>query len=103
MSHRRLLPNRRASVNFGFEFSGMRFTGTASFFGDLQPAEIFLGNHRIDSAADACARDAGILASIALQYGVPLDVLRKALLRDARGQPSTPLGVALDLIFGQER
>lgn len=48
--------------------------------------------------ADACARDAAILASIALQYGVPLDVLRKALLRDQRGNASTPIGTALDLI-----
>jgi hypothetical protein len=58
----------------------------------------YLGNHRADSHADACAKDSAILASIALQYGVPLDVLRKALLRDAHGRASTPIGVALDLL-----
>jgi hypothetical protein len=38
------------------------------------------------------------VASIALQYGAPLDVIRHALMRDASGQASGPLGVALDLL-----
>jgi hypothetical protein len=65
---------------------------------DGRLGEIFLGNHRADSHADACAKDSAILASVALQYGVPLDVLRRALLRDAQGRASTPIGAALDLI-----
>jgi hypothetical protein len=60
--------------------------------------EVFVGNHRCDSHADSCAKDAAILASIALQFGAPLDVLRKALLRDSQGRPSTPIGIALDLL-----
>jgi hypothetical protein len=39
--------------------------------------------------------------SLALQYGAPLDVLRKALLRDSHGRPSTPIGCALDLLARQ--
>jgi hypothetical protein len=35
--------------------------------------------------------------------GVPLDTIRKALLRDPRGVASSPLGVALDLIAAQDR
>jgi hypothetical protein len=57
-----------------------------------------VGNHRVDSNADAFARDAAILVSIAIQFGASADELRKALLRDAHGQPSTPIGHALDLI-----
>jgi hypothetical protein len=49
---------------------------------------------------NAC--DAAVVASIALQYGVPLEVIRKALMRDARGQASGPLGVALDRVAGGE-
>jgi hypothetical protein len=30
--------------------------------------------------------------------GVPLDVIRKALMRDSQGRPNSPLGVALDLL-----
>jgi ribonucleoside-diphosphate reductase alpha chain len=92
------LANRRHCETFGFERSGLRYTATASWFDDGRLAEIFLGNHRADSHADACARDSAILASIALQYGAPLNVLRNALLRDARGQASTPIGIALDLL-----
>jgi hypothetical protein len=93
---RERLPNRRHSETFGFECSGLNYTGTASWFEDGRLGEIFLGNHRADSHADACAKDAAILASLALQFGAPLDVLRKALLRDSRGRPSTPIGCALD-------
>jgi hypothetical protein len=34
----------------------------------------------------------------ALQHSVPVDVIRKALLRDSHGRASSPLGAALDLI-----
>jgi hypothetical protein len=70
-------------------------------FGGLTPhglGEIFVSNHRADSHADAFARDSAILASICLQFGCALDVLRKALLRDPHGNASTPIGVALDLL-----
>jgi hypothetical protein len=40
---------------------------------------------------------------LALQYGCPLEVLRRALLRDSNGRPSTPLGVALDAVGEGER
>jgi hypothetical protein len=49
--------------------------------------EVFVGNHRADSHADACAKDAAILASIALQFGAPPNVLRNTLLRDSQGRP----------------
>ena len=35
------------------------------------------------------------------QHNVPLETIRHALLRDARGNPSSPLGCALDIIAGQ--
>jgi hypothetical protein len=95
---RRRLPNRRFSETFAVEVQGMRFTATISRFDDGQLAEVFLSNHRAGSDADANACDAAVVASIALQYGVPLEVIRKALMRDARARPRTPLGAALDLI-----
>jgi ribonucleoside-diphosphate reductase alpha chain len=93
---RDVLPQRRRSVTFNFECANLAYTATASWFDDGRLGEVFLGNHRADSHADACAKDAAILASIALQYGAPLDVLAKALLRDAEGRPSTPIGCAFD-------
>jgi hypothetical protein len=100
-TERRRLPQRRRSVTFSFECAGLAYTATASWFDDGQLGEVFLGNHRADSHADACAKDSAILASICLQFGAPLDVVRKALLRDSQGRPSTPIGCALDIIAGQ--
>jgi hypothetical protein len=93
---RERLPNRRRSETFCFECNGLGYTATVSWFDDGRPGEVFLSNHRADSHADACARDSAILASVAMQFGAPLDVLRKALLRDSQGRPSTPIGCALD-------
>lgn len=95
---RRHLPNRRAAETFALECDGLKYTATVGRFDDGGVAEIFLTNGKSDSAADANARDSAIVASLALQYGTPLAVIRGALLRDARGVPSTPLGAALDLI-----
>ena len=99
---RQRLRDRRDSTVFGFECNGLSYTASASWFDDGRLGEIFLGNHRADSHADACAKDAAILASLALQYGAPLDVLRRALLRDSQGRPSTPIGCALDQLANGE-
>ena len=99
---RQRLADRRASFVIGFECNGLRYTASASWFDDGRLGEVFVGNHRADSHADSCAKDAAIRASLALQFGAPLDVLRKALLRDSHGRPSTPIGCALDQLADKE-
>jgi hypothetical protein len=96
MSDRRRLPDRRPSITFDVEAFGLRFTVSASPFDDGTTAEIFIQNHKCDSAAGIMASDSAIAASLALQYGCPSETLRKALSRDARGNPSGPLAAALD-------
>ena len=76
---------------------GFHFPGTNHL------AEIFLGNGRAGSDIDAAAKDSAVVCSIALQFGVPVEVIRKALLRDSQGRPSGPLGAALDLLAKEER
>jgi ribonucleoside-diphosphate reductase alpha chain len=95
---RERLPNRRVCVTFDFEIHGQRYTGSYSRFADGRLAEIFLQNHKAGSQVDANAREAAIAASIALQEGSLLEVLRGAVLREADGTASTPLGAALDII-----
>jgi hypothetical protein len=92
------LPNRRASETFDFQVEGLRYCATVSHFADGRIGEIFIGNHKVGSQCDTNVRDAALAASLALQHGCPLDVLRGALLRDVRGKAATPLGVALDLV-----
>lgn len=93
---RQRLPDRRASETFSLECAGLAYLATVSRFADGRPAEIFLSNHKAGSAADTAARDAAIACSIALQFGANIKTIRKALCRDSRGNPSGPLGIALD-------
>jgi hypothetical protein len=95
---RNRLPNRRGAESFSFECNALRYTATVSWFPDGTLAEIFISNSKAGSHSDAAAKDAAVVASIALQFGVPVNVLRHALLRDAQGRSSSPLGVALDLL-----
>jgi ribonucleoside-diphosphate reductase alpha chain len=99
MSDRNRLPNRRASTTFAFECNSLRYVATVSYFADGRLAEIFLSNAKSGSHSDAAAKDAAVVASIALQYGVPADAIRHTLLRDAQGRASSPLGAALDLLL----
>ena len=99
MSERLRLPNRRPSFTFNFDCGPHTYTATVSYFPDTDRlAEIFLGNGRAGSDVDAAAKDSAVVASIAFQHGVSVDIISKALLRDPRGIASSPLGVALDCI-----
>jgi len=98
MSTRTRLPNRRPSENFEIIASGLNYRVTVSRFPNGDLAEIFIGNGKAGSDSDTSAKDAAVIASIALQHGVPLEIIRRALMRDSQGRPNGPLGVALDLI-----
>jgi hypothetical protein len=98
MTERRRLADRRSSETRSFNCNGLQYTCTISRFADGTIAEIFLGNAKAGSHSDSAAKDSAIVCSIALQVGVPVDTIRHALLRDAHGVASSPLGVALDLI-----
>jgi len=102
MTLRERLRNRRRSETFALELHGLRYLASFSRFNDGRVAEVFLQSLKPASQSDSNARDSAIAASLALQYGCPLDVLRRALLRDAQGRASTPLGRALDIIAENE-
>jgi hypothetical protein len=97
---RKLLPQRRASTSFSFQCAGLAYTATFSRFDDGRVGELFLNNHKSNSAADVNARDGAIAISFALQFGADLETIRKALCRDGQGGASGPLAKALDLIEG---
>jgi hypothetical protein len=98
LADRRRLPNRRSCETFDFEAQGLKFTASFSRFPDRSVGELFLRNHKASSMAGINAADAAVLFSIARQFGAPLEVLQKALMRDADGKASGPLGAALDAI-----
>jgi hypothetical protein len=98
MSERKRLRNRRMAETFDFEVGGLRYVCTIGRFPDGSIGELFLSNHKSNSAADTNARDAAITFSIAVQHGADLEVIRHALCRDSQGRASGPLGAALDRI-----
>src|SRR5262245_19115529 len=95
---RRKLPERRTSLTFNFQCNRLAYSATISRFENGDLAEIFINNSKVGSDSDSAAKDSAVVCSIALQHGVPLAVIRKALLRDPRGVASSPLGVALDVV-----
>jgi hypothetical protein len=101
-SARKRLRERRAATTFDFTFLGLRFTASASRFDNGELGEVFLSSNKATSAASILASDAAIMASLALQFGCPADTLRRALCRDARGNASSPLGEALDLLASDD-
>jgi hypothetical protein len=92
------LPNRRLAETFDLEVGGLRYTATTGRFADGRIGELFLSNHKLNSAADTNARDAAIAFSFAVQHGADPEAIRCALCRDSQGRANGPLGVALDII-----
>jgi len=79
MTERRRLPNRRACETFELQVGGLKYTASVGRFLDGSIAELFLSNHKSNSAADTNARDAAIVFSIAIQHGADIETIRKAL------------------------
>ena len=95
---RRRLPDRRLAETFELEVGGLRYVVSIGRFADGALAEVFISNGKAGSDSDTAARDSAVVASIALQYGVPLEVIRHALMRNRDGSACGPLGPALDLL-----
>jgi hypothetical protein len=93
---RERLSNRRLAETFELTVAGLRYTATIGRFADGRVGEIFLTNHKTNSAADTAARDSAIVFSIAVQSGADAESIRKAVSRDSRGRATGPLGEVLD-------
>ena len=103
MTTRERLPDRRPAETFDLVAGRLKYVCTVGRFADGRIGELFLGNHKSNSAADTSARDAAITFSIAVQHGADPETIRGALCRDALGMARGPLGAALDIISGRAR
>lgn len=74
-AHRRSLPAERASVTHEFSIGGFEGTLVVGLFDDGMPGEIFLHNMKLGSSIQGFVDSWCIMVSIALQYGVPLQVI----------------------------
>jgi hypothetical protein len=85
------LPNRRASSTFYFTCTNLCYTCTYSCDASGKITELFLGNHKSNSAADTVARDAAIVCSLALQHGADPETIRCALCPSGPDQRSSAI------------
>jgi len=101
--HRKSLAQRRDCEHFGFNHDGVTWTASIGRYADGGVGEIFLTSTKPGSKVETMAQDAAVTASIAMQYGAPLDVIAGALSRDSQNRPQGALGVAMDAILDMER
>ena len=73
------LPSRRGSTVVGFDHGGHQYRATGSCFADGRLAEVFLDVGKAGSSVQIHADDAAILASLALQHGVPVEAIRHSV------------------------
>jgi hypothetical protein len=99
---RRRLRNRRLCENLEFTHAGFRYVASIGRFDDGQIAEVFLSGPKTGTDVASAARDSSIICSIALQYGVPPEVLRHAIGRNSDGTAAGPLGKLLDLLARED-
>ena len=94
---RRTLTQKRASEIIEFDHDRVRYTACVSRFDDGSIGEVFLDVPKASMLADY-ARDMAVAASLALQFGCPAEVLRRAVTRSYDGSAAGPLGCLLDLV-----
>jgi ribonucleoside-diphosphate reductase alpha chain len=103
MTERRKMPDRRVchTINLRHDtyVGPHKYVVSIGLYDDGSPGEIFMNTEmKAGSLADTITADAAVAASLALQYGCPLDVLRAAMKRTAAGTPMGPLAHALDAV-----
>jgi hypothetical protein len=98
---REKIPARRAAETIDLVFREMLVVATVSRFGDGRVAEVFVRQRYGEgSPLEADTRDAAVLLSLALQYGMPLDVAAAALTRFDDGKPCGVIGAVVDALKG---
>ncbi len=101
---RNVLPSRRASERFDIDCRGNAYTigigyspiAGNPFGGGVQ--EIFIDTGKAGTDLRLTAHELAVVASLALQYGCPREVIQKALPRTENGEPEGILGTVLDYL-----
>ena len=97
--HRQELPMRRHAETIDLDYNNLRHVVTIGRYPSGAIGEVFINFEKSGTMAEAIARDGAVLMSLALQYGVPLENLKSAVTRDARGEPSSIVGAVVDKLL----
>ena len=93
---RSFLPPRRPAETFTVRFWNQNFSVTIGRHPDGQAAEVFIDGGKTGQDARTTAQDAAVTLSLALQHGVPLTTIRRAITRGAHGEAASILGAIVD-------
>jgi ribonucleoside-diphosphate reductase alpha chain len=88
MNRRERLPDRRVSIAYVFNFENQSYRASAGYFLDGRLAEVFFDVGKAGSALQAHADAVAVMASLLLQYGIPVETIKHSV--------GGPLAVALD-------
>lgn len=98
MTERLRLPNRRYHETFSLQHWNLTYKIGFGRAEDGIVKEIFINCGRSGEQAETLARDSAVLLSIALQYGVPVEAIKKSITRNVDGSPTGPIGAIIDLL-----
>lgn len=93
---RRKLEPRRSALTFSLRWQGVQHEVSIGTFDDGSPAEVFISGTKSGSDVQSVSRDAAILLSLALQHGVGLDLIKRAVTRDEGNRPQSIVGAVVD-------
>lgn len=97
------LPNRRRRTPIEFEHWGKIFHGGAGYYAGGDIGEVFLASGKTGTELLIATSDAAVAASLAMQYGCPPEVLRKAFLREEDGiKAAGPMAKMFDILAGEK-
>ena len=98
MSARRELPQRRYAETFELRHISCRdpFMVTVGCYPNGDLGEVFISGAKAGSDFESVARDGAVLLSLALQYNIPLETIRRAVTRNHDGSASTIIGAVVD-------
>ena len=94
------LPNRRPAMTTTIEFEQQKLCGTIGYDPETGlPREAFFSTRaKSGTLMDGLLYDAGVLLSLALQYGTPATALAKSVARLEDGKPASQVGELIDVI-----
>ena len=75
--HRKRLPDTRSSITHKFEVAQHEGYITVGFYEDGRPGEVFIKIAKHGSTISGLLDTIAVLTSLALQYGVPIEVLAR--------------------------
>ena len=96
---RKKMPNRRPTATWNIEFEQQKLTGTIGYDPETGiPREAFFSTRaKAGTLLDGLLYDAGVLLSLALQYGTPATALAKSVARLEDGSTASHVGELIDV------